>query len=339
VLRPGRNVLAIHGMNRRSSDSDFLITPELLATAADQISPLRIDESTLVRARVWLDGEWSALSEETFVVDSGIPLRITEIMYHPAASSLDGRFDADEFEFIEIRNVGAQPIDLVDIRLGGGVQFDFAESLVEVLAPGASLVVVENVTAFAERYGMAGILVAGQYTGKLGNAGDSLTLEGRLGEPILDFVYSDEWHPITDGGGSSLTVVDAFAARESWGDAASWVPSPSPGGTPGVDASGEPSERGGWQRPGDSSQDGAVNLTDAVLILRTLFVDGAASLPCDGGSIAVGGNRTLNDVDQSGAVDVNDPVLLLSYLFLRGAPPALGVECVRIPGCPDACGG
>ena len=41
--------------------------------------------------------------------------------------------------------------------------------------------------------------------------------------------------------------------------------------------------------------------------------------------------------DGSGLVNITDAVNLLSFLFQGGGPPALGLECVRIEGCPDAC--
>ena len=39
---------------------------------------------TQIRARAKLGNEWSGLAEATFVYNSDLPLRITELMYHPA---------------------------------------------------------------------------------------------------------------------------------------------------------------------------------------------------------------------------------------------------------------
>ena len=47
----------------------------------------------------------------------------------------------------------------------------------------------------------------------------------------------------------------------------------------------------------------------------------------------------LLDFDGDGAPRLNDAVAILGYLFLEGSPPALGLGCVRIAGCPDMCGG
>jgi hypothetical protein len=338
LIRRGRNLLAFHALNARPADGDFLIQPELVATDPSGAGVV-IERSVELRARTWLEGDWSALNEAAFVVDSGIPLRVTELMYHPAEPPAGSRHDADEFEFIELRNAGAAALDLSQVKLRGGVEFDFAASDVEVLGPGEHVLLVENLDAFRERYGAAEIgdaLIAGEYSGRLSNGGDRLILEGFLGEPILEFEYDDAWYPETDGEGGSLVIVDAALARERWGEKESWRPSERPGGSPGS-SDGPPLDLGGLQRPGDASQDGRLNVADVMLFLRALFLEAPAALPCDGDSIAAGGNRTLHDVDSNGAVNLSDAVYLLNHLYRRGAPPALGSGCVRIRGCQDAC--
>ncbi len=54
-------------------------------------------------------------------------------------------------------------------------------------------------------------LIAGVYTNNLANNEDHVVLRGPLLEPILDFIYDDDWYPITDGLGFSLAVVDEGA--------------------------------------------------------------------------------------------------------------------------------
>ena len=85
-------------------------------------------------------------------------------------------------------------------------------------------------------------------------------------------------------------------------------------------------------------QDGRLNITDVVLLLKALFGLPAA-LPCAGESISAGGNRTLHDVDSSGTVNLTDAIFILNHMFRRGPAPVLGTDCVTIPGCPDACAG
>ena len=69
-----------------------------------------------------------------------------------------------------------------------------------------------------------------------------------------------------------------------------WLPSSAPGGSPGFDDDGSATS-GGWQIPGDSNQDGVLDVSDVVSLLVRLFRDGALELPCEGDSIDSGGNR------------------------------------------------
>ena len=46
---------------------------------------------------------------------------------------------------------------------------------------------------------------------------------------------------------------------------------------------------------------------------------------------------SLLDVNGDDGVNLTDAIGLLTWLFRGGPPPALGRECVRIPGCPEAC--
>ncbi len=163
-------------------------------------------------------------------------LVIGEIMYHPTdptAEEINAGFPNDDaFEFLEIRNVGDQTIDLSNVRFTKGVDFDFASGS---LAPGAHTLVVANDAAFQMRYG-AGHPVAGIWSGKLDNGGEQLKLSYGAGEPIRDFVYDDvsPWPTSPDGGGQSLVLVDPFGVPDH-GDPFSWrAGSATPGGTDGT---------------------------------------------------------------------------------------------------------
>lgn len=158
-------------------------------------------------------------------------LRITELMYHPAA--LAGNTNgAEEFEFIELKNISTNvALDLAGVRFVNGVNFNFTGSAVTSLLPGQSTVVVKNPVAFAARYG-GGLNVAGQYVGSLENRGERLQLVDASGEEILDFSYNNNWHPITDGFGFSLVVVDEHAEPDAWGRSTQWRPSGMLNGSP-----------------------------------------------------------------------------------------------------------
>ena len=127
-------------------------------------------------------------------------LRITEIMYNP--SPLTGNTNgAQEFEYIELKNIGPALLDLRGVRLTNGVEFSFAGGAITALVPGARMLVVKNTNTFAARYGN-GLPVAGQYTGSLENKGEEIRLEDAFGEKILQFSYNNSWYPITEASAS-----------------------------------------------------------------------------------------------------------------------------------------
>ncbi|MBN1505583.1 MAG: lamin tail domain-containing protein [Sedimentisphaerales bacterium] len=234
LLEPGANMLAIQGLNVSASSSDFLITAELVvrvAAASDSptastvfTSPIHLDRSTRVKARVKSGTIWSALAEATFAVGPvAESLRISEIMYNPVDPNA---------EYVELMNIGDEPIDLSLVRFADGIGFEFPAF---VLDGGGRCVVVQDTVAFEAKYG-TGLLCAGQYQGSLNNAGERIELQDAAGLCIQAFTYSDDWHGITDGGGYSLTVTNpAMADPNALGDAGAWRPSAEAGGSPGAD--------------------------------------------------------------------------------------------------------
>ena len=112
----------------------------------------------------------------------------------------------EDFEFIEVRNVGSTSVDLTDVRFTKGIDFDFGPGA--TLAAGASTLVVKNVAAFTMRYG-AGKPVAGPYLdGTLNNDGEEIKLSYGAGTTIRDFIYNDTtpWPIGADGTGYSLVL-------------------------------------------------------------------------------------------------------------------------------------
>lgn len=160
-------------------------------------------------------------------------LRITEIMFHPAAT-LGSPLDPDAFEYLELANISETvTLDLTGVRLVNGIEFDFTGSAVSSLVPGARVLVVKNAAAFVARYG-TGRPVAGQFTGNLNNAGERIQLLDASNEEILDFSYDDDWHPLVDGLGFSLVLADPTAPPEAWNGSSQWRPSSAPSGSPGL---------------------------------------------------------------------------------------------------------
>jgi hypothetical protein len=176
---------------------------------------------------------WSGPRVDSFYVS--IPtLRITEIMYHP--QPLPGNTnDANNFEYLELTNVGSNTLSLIGFQFTNGITFTFtATNRVTSLAPGGRVLLVKSLAAFALRYPTVTNLVAGEYSGSLDNAGEELALIGPMGEPILDFSYDPNWYPLADGEGFSLVAVNENAPPSAWTNAVQWRMSAYDGGSPGA---------------------------------------------------------------------------------------------------------
>jgi len=158
-------------------------------------------------------------------------LRVTEIMYNPAAGP--GSTNAQDFEFIELRNIGPGPLNLTGVRFTNGIDFAFTGSAVTTLASGTRVLIVKSLAAFTARYG-GGFSIAGEFAGNLDNGGERLRLEDASGEKILEFDYNNSWYPITDGHGFSLAIVDDAAPWDTWDQKSSWQPAGQLGGLPGA---------------------------------------------------------------------------------------------------------
>ena len=165
-------------------------------------------------------------------------LVVSEVMYHPlaqtAAESAQG-WIADDFEYLEVRNVGATSLDLTNVGFTNGVTFAFASGT--TLAAGANTLVVRNIAAFTSRYG-AGKPIAGTWLAgdSLSNNGEEITLNYGSGQPIIDFTYSDTapWPAPADGQGYSLVLV-APEMLPNPALAQNWRASRALGGSPGGD--------------------------------------------------------------------------------------------------------
>jgi hypothetical protein len=151
----------------------------------------------------------SGLSDTITVTYTGTPhlpqdyLVLNEIMFNPAGPNA---------EFVEIHNRSTTTaFDLSNYRLNG-VDFNFPEGT--VIPPNGYLLAVENFNAFLDTYG-TGLPIAGAYSGKLDNGGETLKLIQRGATPELDLLidevtYDDDppWPVDADGFGPSLQLID-----------------------------------------------------------------------------------------------------------------------------------
>jgi hypothetical protein len=163
--------------------------------------PLTINASTLFRARVKDGTTWSAIVEATFFTAQDFTkLVVTEINYNPTSL---GTVSGDEFEFIELKNVGNTTLDLGGCTFTNGITYTFP--LGTTLAPGAFYLLARDATAGQANFHMRypGVTVNGIYTGKLDNSGETLTLSAPTGGHIFDVNYNDSlpWPVSADGNG------------------------------------------------------------------------------------------------------------------------------------------
>lgn len=184
-------------------------------------APVRVHQPVTIKARVCNAGEWSPLDEATFTVaDYYQALRLTELMYHP--------LENESYEFIELLNSGTSTLAMAGVRFSEGIEYTFPTGV--TLAAGSYLVLAADQAAFTSRY--PDVAVAGVYTGRLNNAGETVTLVDPQGSNIIACTYSDEWYPSTDGSGYSLVPLLPDGDPSL---AASWRPSTYVHGSPGAE--------------------------------------------------------------------------------------------------------
>ena len=234
-LRVGDNLLAIHGMNRTLRSSDLLVDPRL-DVSTSVAAEIEIAQTTRLKLRRLVGGEWSPLTEALFDVDTG--LRVSELMYHPPAPTEAERalgfFNDDDFEFIELFNRSDSTVLLNGLAVSDGVLLVFRADA--SIPPGGAAVIVSNRAAFEARYGSAeqtGISILGEYQGQLANSGEKIVLLNPLGEILVELTYDDAWYTETDGDGHTLVAID-LDPRVVEQDAASWRASDELLGSPGL---------------------------------------------------------------------------------------------------------
>ncbi len=219
-------------------------------------TPLAISSTTRVKARAynasWLSNAaviigannpplrsaWSGPTEARFSADTLAAsgnLAITEINYHPTAPTaaelaVNPVFDTSDFEFIEVKNIGATSVDLGGIKLELVAEFTLTNAQGITLAPGAFAILAANPQAFSTRYpGVPNVL--GPFVGDLDNGGERVVLKNASGAIIADFTYDDAWYPTTDGGGRTLAIYNPTGPSST---AANWRASAALGGSPGA---------------------------------------------------------------------------------------------------------
>ena len=189
-------------------------------------------------------------------------LRVTEVHYNPLGSE-------ETTEFLELRNISdGTTLDLNGVRVTDGPSdpFAFSGGQVTTLAPGAFVLIVNDMDAFTEAYpDVDPGIIAGAYEGSLSNGGETIKIEDAQNGTVLEFRYEDgrddgeeNWHVVTDGDGYSLVIRNEAGPIEAWDTGMGWRPSVRIGGSPG--------ESDGPPRDVDFDNDGDEDVDDLDLL-------------------------------------------------------------------------
>jgi hypothetical protein len=314
ITGPGEIYYTLDGSDpRQNTFGPGRVEPIVAPTAFRYTGAVAIDQALRLKVRSVQDGEWSALVEADFTTDRP-PVRISEIMYHPAGAPAGSPYDDEDFEYIELVNVSRSlPVDLTGMALTDAVEFIFPPM---ELGPGQRTLVVRNAAAMASRYG-AELPIAGEYgpghgDWKLSNDGENVQLWDATGHLVQEFTYRGNWYAETDGAGKSLEAADEMSGLGDWNAPGAWRASIRAGGTPGR------ARTDVEFVTGDLNLDGVVNfrdLTDLVLALRDADAYQARH--------AVEARRTA-DADGDGDFDFDDLDELASILAAENSSAGRG---------------
>ena len=131
----------------------------------------------------------------------GTTLAVSELYYNPPASVDDAA------EYIELQNISQTlTIDLANATFSAGIAFTFPQGT--TLTPGQRIIVTRDLATFETAFG-TGYNIAGAFTGKLDNGGETIALTAADGATIFNFTYDDAapWPTEADGGSYSLVHI------------------------------------------------------------------------------------------------------------------------------------
>ncbi|MCA9215088.1 MAG: CotH kinase family protein [Planctomycetales bacterium] len=187
-------------------------------------SEIEFSRAVRIRARAKQGRQWSSLFDRTFYDDrNGVPLRFTEIMYHPQEDT-----DDQSLEFIELKNTSNVAIDVAGFHFDG-VEYLFPPD--KPIAPEQVNVLIPNDDPDRFRKKYPAVEVYGTYRKHLANEGERIAVID-AGEHVIaevEYGVSGDWPSDAGGSGKSIHCHDVDRATEP----ASWKSSlPSPGTAP-----------------------------------------------------------------------------------------------------------
>lgn len=232
----------------------------------------------------------------------------SEIMYNPVDNP-DGS-TGDPYEYIELYNNGPSPEILTGATFTKGITYSFTNAPSTVLNPGEYLVVVLNYDAFHSRYPDVTNVAAGEFTGKLSNDGEKVTLKIVDTSVSVTYGVKGAWPAAANAFGPSL---ERYCMEASGDNSANWA------------ASGMPTD---WQQVAWTGQ------FDSASIPISFFLDFDGKCLLDDVSVkAVGSDEELveNGTFESGltgwSVTNNHSQSRIEDGLGRGGSAALAIQC------------
>ncbi len=174
----GNIYYTIDGTDPRLQDNSIASNAFLATT----ITSFKIASPTILKARVYANGKWSALREVTFSNKNNLDkIKITEIMYLPVAM---GKYGSKSLEFIEFKNISDVAVDMSGCRIDSAVKFTFPENT--IVQPNKFVVVAADINAFESNYWNN---PTGRFSGNLANEGEKIILLDANGHILIDLTY------------------------------------------------------------------------------------------------------------------------------------------------------
>jgi len=172
-----------------------------------------------IAARVRINGVWSAMCPKRFYVDQNYSdLVINEIHYNPIdeMTAANDTISGKNFEFVEIKNCGDAPVNLLDVQFNKGITLHIQDPI--IIQPNQFVVFADDAAGFLYKYGLN---ADAEYVGKLDNGGENLWLVNPDLEIIDSLDYNDKspWPSTADKGYYSLALTDCSIDNA---DPASW---------------------------------------------------------------------------------------------------------------------
>ena len=170
-------------------------------------------------------------------------IAVSEINFNPLAPTLAEStalpgVTSEDFEFVEIRNIGARKVNLFEVRLPDTKPFKELTLAPFTMNPGDRALVVKNRAAFELRYGTAqSAKIVGEWQeGSLDDNGELIELRARDNTLIQTFTYNDSgtWPGRADGKGSTLEYAGLTFADADFNNGVNWRSSSEFHGSPGL---------------------------------------------------------------------------------------------------------